>query len=144
MTWPTSTDLLPFAALRRDGGPYTFPGVRPFLEWAARVLDCQVGHYGQVERIWHVTQIQHSLGQLAGQAPADRPAAARNLEDVRTSLATALLGVDAAIRDAYTALNIPLPEFLSTEAEPSRTHHPHSPPLPRPGRSSRPSDTRVT
>jgi len=79
---------------------YVFPGVHPFIERVAAATGRDLHQVGRTRQLWHVTQIQHALGQLPkiGRLK-DQEAAWDHVTKVREGLALALEGVDAAIAE---------------------------------------------
>jgi hypothetical protein len=106
---------------------YVFVGIWPFIERAAHDLGCDLHQFGRTKSLWHVSQIQTGLGMVP---TLDRAAQLERMEHVhrdRMSLATALVGVDLAIREVSAACNLPLPPYLSRKDEGGRMKDEESP-----------------
>jgi hypothetical protein len=86
--------------------PYTFPGIWPFIERIARATGRDLHQAGRCRQIWHLAQVQDALGQIPR---LDRRSQFELLEHVRRtrdSLALALEGVDAAILEVTTEMDL--------------------------------------
>jgi hypothetical protein len=99
---------------------YVFQGIRPYIAQAAADFpDVELSYRGRAERIDGVTAVGHSLTQATLAQPEHRADIAREAERQRDVLALALAGVEAAILDVYSALELPAPRFVS--ARPGET-----------------------
>ncbi len=78
---------------------YTFPGVWPFIERIAHATGRDLHQLGRAGNLWHVSQVQNSLGQIPGRPPDTQAALLAHARTVRESLALSLEGVDAAIAE---------------------------------------------
>lgn len=97
---------------------YTFTGIWPFIERAASFLGCDLHQFGRAKGLWHVSQIQSALGQVPGLDRASQHECIAHAHRTRMSLAAALEGVDMAIREVVTAMDLPLPPYLETPVLP--------------------------
>ena len=91
-------------------GTYVFPGLWPFIERVARGRDLH--HLGRARELWHCKQIQDSLGQLPGLDRESQQQLLGHVLKVRSSLALAVEGIDAAILEVVGELNLPVPEGI--------------------------------
>lgn len=98
---------------------YVFPGVWPFIESAARSSGRDLHQAGRCRQLWHVTQVQDALGQIPRMGRAGQTDSLQHAIATRESLALALEGVDAAIREVAAAVDLPIPSHL-TEPKPSK------------------------
>jgi len=95
---------------------YVFPGLQPFIDSAARAMGVDLGHFGRTKLLWHCTQIQNALGQLPRMPDKQSQIDAMTyINAVRDSLACAVAGIDSAILDATSELELPLPEWAERE-----------------------------
>jgi hypothetical protein len=93
---------------------YVFQGIRPYITQAAADFpDVELSYRGRAERIDGVTAVGHALTQATLAQPEHRADIAREAERQRDVLALALAGVEAAILDVYSALELPAPRFAS-------------------------------
>lgn len=88
--------------------PYVFPGVRPFLDAVIEDSGRPDPHVGR--DVWHVSRIQEALGQMSRMDADSRKAAMEHVHELRESLAMKLGGVDAAIAEVSSELEIPAPK----------------------------------
>jgi hypothetical protein len=102
---------------------YVFPGVSPFIKRVA-IGDPLVTapHLAKADSVWHVGQVQNSLGQMSRVDPKIRGTVYQHTLEIRQSLAAVLGGIDAAIaecREHYpTAEDL---ELIAAEEESGRT-----------------------
>ena len=101
---------------------HVFPGLAPFIDRASAnrgLTPLMAGHARSGS--WHARAAQSALGELpnvaarvvAGTAPETSMVGMLDrIREVRQSLAAELDGLDAAILDTFTALEIPLPSYL--------------------------------
>jgi hypothetical protein len=99
----------------KEQAPYVFPGIWPFIERAANVLGCDLHQFGRAKGLWHVSQIQSALGQVPSLDRQSQHDCMKHAHQTRMSLASALEGVDMAIREVVTAMDLPLPPYLETQ-----------------------------
>jgi hypothetical protein len=121
----------PYPSLRVDSEPfanpmhvkekpaYVFQGIWPFIERAANFLGCDLHQFGRAKNLWHVSQIQSALGQVPTLDRASQHECMSHAHRTRMSLAAALEGVDMAIREVITAMDLPVPSYLESPTLPS-------------------------
>lgn len=93
---------------------YVFTGIWPFIERAANLLGCDLHQFGRAKGLWHVSQIQSALGQVPTLDRASQHECIAHAHRTRMSLAAALEGVDMAIREVITEMDLPVPPYLES------------------------------
>jgi hypothetical protein len=87
---------------------YVFPGLWPFIERVAKGRE--IHHLGRARDVWHCKQIQDSLGQLPRLDPESRRQLLGHVFKLRASLAVAIEGIDAAVAEVSTELDLVSPD----------------------------------
>lgn len=103
---------------------YVFQGILPFIERAANFLGCNLHQFGRAKGLWHVNQIQSLLGQVPSLPRQSQHECMQHAHETRMSLASALEGVDMAIHEVVSTLDLPVPHYLE-----SRQVIPPTPPI---------------
>jgi hypothetical protein len=91
--------------------PFVFSGIFPYIERAASRLGCDMHQFGRTRSLWHVSQIQTALGQVPTMERSAQLERMAHVHQDRMGLAAALAGMDDAIREVMTELDLPLPPY---------------------------------
>ena len=107
---------------------YVFSGLWPYIERAAKHLGFPLARYGQTRTLWHCTQIQNALGQLPRMPTRESQVEAMAyVNAIRDSLACAIEGIDAAILDVTSELELPAPHWATEDETCPTPHRPSTP-----------------
>jgi hypothetical protein len=105
---------------KQDRPAYRSLGLKPFVDKAAALLSyTDRSLLLRTEQLWHMSQIQNSLGYLGDQSdPKARKEIFDRIMSIRNALATAIVAVDMAIGKAAVAFDLPMQRLLIDLAVP--------------------------
>jgi hypothetical protein len=106
-TWNLGTPPAPASG-------FIFQGLSPYVDAAAKADGFEEwGLISKAKGLWPSNQLQNTLGQLVALKPEQRPESLAYAMKVRRMVAVLLEGLDAAILDVTSELELPVPAEIA-------------------------------